>query len=147
MDTIIISSGIFSKGPEHDLWNKYIKRLFMKPKLIEVPEGSSKNSFTSVVMKNIKEEAFIVGLDERGKLFSTIDLSNWIEGLKLRSVKKLCFLIGPADGLSDDLRSKCDLLLSLGKMTWPHLLVRGLLAEQLYRIQQIERGHPYHREG
>jgi 23S rRNA (pseudouridine1915-N3)-methyltransferase len=64
----------------------------------------------------------------------------------LRTHKNLCFLIGGADGLSEGIRMRTDLLVSFGKMTWPHMLVRGLLAEQIYRATLILNNHPYHRE-
>ena len=66
-------------------------------------------------------------------------------GWREAGAAELAFLIGGADGLSDAVRRKAELVLSLGPMTWPHLLVRGMLLEQLYRAQQILAGHPYHR--
>jgi 23S rRNA (pseudouridine1915-N3)-methyltransferase len=87
----------------------------------------------------------VVALDERGAALSSAAfaerLGTWRDG----GIPDLAFLIGGADGLADTVRQRAGLVLSLGLMTWPHLLARGLLLEQIYRAQQILAGHPYHR--
>ncbi len=89
--------------------------------------------------------AFVVALDERGRVFDSAGfaakLRNWLD----QGIADLAFLVGGADGHSDAVRQRADLRLALGAMTWPHLLVRALIAEQLYRAHTIITGHPYHR--
>ena len=87
-----------------------------------------------------------VVLDERGKVFGSRDFASQIGSWRDAGVAEIVFLIGGADGHDVAVQERADLLLSLGKMTWPHQLVRVLLAEQLYRAQQILAGHPYHRD-
>ncbi len=86
-----------------------------------------------------------VVLDERGASVSSEDFARRLGDWRDQSVSDAVFLIGGADGVDQSLRNDADLVLSLGLMTWPHMLVRGMLAEQLYRAQQILAGHPYHR--
>jgi len=90
-------------------------------------------------------KAFIVALDERGRTMDTATFARQFARWRDRGTAELVFLIGGADGLDPGLTGSADLTLSLGPMTWPHFLVRGLIAEQLYRAQQILTGHPYHR--
>ena len=87
----------------------------------------------------------VVALDERGRSLDTAAFAQQVGRWRDSGTAELAFLIGGADGLDRDLARSADLLLALGPMTWPHLLVRGLIAEQLYRAQQILAGHPYHR--
>jgi 23S rRNA (pseudouridine1915-N3)-methyltransferase len=84
-------------------------------------------------------------LDGRGKTFSSEALAKQISAWQQRGDGSVVFLVGGADGLAESVRERADLLLSLGTMTWPHMLVRVMLIEQLYRAQQILAGHPYHR--
>ena len=86
-----------------------------------------------------------MALDERGRSLSSAAFADYLGRRRDEGVADLAFVIGGADGLAERVRSRADLVLSLGAPTWPHLLVRGLLAEQLYRAQSILAGHPYHR--
>ncbi len=88
----------------------------------------------------------VVVLDERGKVLGSRDFAQRLQTWQDSGVTEAVFVIGGADGHDPAVREKADLLLSLGAMTWPHQLVRVLLAEQLYRAQQILAGHPYHRD-
>lgn len=90
-------------------------------------------------------DAPLVALDERGRALSSAAFAARLGQWREAGVAEVAFVIGGADGLDEALREAADLVLSLGAMTWPHLLVRGLLAEQLYRAQSILTGHPYHR--
>ena len=90
--------------------------------------------------------ARLVALDERGAAWSSIELANRLAGWRDAGSSAVAFAIGGADGLGSAVIERADAVLSLGKMTWPHLLVRGMLLEQLYRAQQISTGHPYHRD-
>jgi len=86
-----------------------------------------------------------VALDAGGRALNSAGFADWLDARQTAGTRDLAFLIGGADGLAEPLRTGADLRLSLGPMTWPHLLVRGLLAEQLYRAHCILTGHPYHR--
>lgn len=88
-----------------------------------------------------------VVLDERGKALPSTEFARKIEAWRDGGKREARFLIGAADGHEEELRGKADLLLSFGPATWPHLLVRPMLAEQLFRAHSILTNHPYHREG
>ncbi len=87
-----------------------------------------------------------VALDERGTQWSSCALAKRIAAWRNHGGSELVFAIGGADGLHRAVLDRADVILALGSMTWPHLLVRGMLLEQLYRAQQILAGHPYHRQ-
>lgn len=86
-----------------------------------------------------------VALDERGKAMSTVQLAKKLESW-MRDGEDVCFVIGGADGLDDEFKNNADLVISLSMMTFPHALVRVVLAEQIYRAMSIIRRHPYHRQ-
>ena len=86
-------------------------------------------------------------LDERGAALSSAQLAKKLEAWRDGGKREARFVIGAADGHDEELRSGADLLLSFGAATWPHLLVRAMLAEQLFRATSILANHPYHREG
>ena len=88
----------------------------------------------------------LVSLDERGSPWSSRALADRIAGWRDRGCPELAFAIGGAEGLDPVVLDRAHAIMSLGPMTWPHLLVRGMLLEQLYRAQQILAGHPYHRD-
>ena len=85
-------------------------------------------------------------LDERGKPLASRALADQLSRWRDAGMREARFLIGAADGHDDDMRSQADLLLGFGLATWPHMLVRAMLAEQLYRATAIIAGHPYHRD-
>ena len=91
--------------------------------------------------------AIIVALDEKGTQLSSAELAERIGAWRDDGVAEVRFLIGGADGLDEGERSNADLLLAFGKTTWPHLMARAMLAEQLWRAYSILANHPYHREG
>ena len=91
--------------------------------------------------------AKIIALDEGGVTMGSTAFARLIESWRDSGVREARFLIGAADGLSAEDRASADLIWSFGAMTWPHLLVRAMLCEQLYRATSIIAGHPYHREG
>jgi 23S rRNA (pseudouridine1915-N3)-methyltransferase len=88
----------------------------------------------------------LMALDEHGSAWSSRTVADRIGAWRDRGVAELAFAIGGADGLDAAVLDRAEAVLSLGPMTWPHLLVRGMLLEQLYRAQQILAGHPYHRD-
>ena len=122
------------------------------PAIVEVDE---KRSFPPVQLKAREGELILgalpagvpfVALDERGVQWSSRTLAERIAAWRDRGSPELVFAVGGADGLHSTVLDRADVTLSLGSMTWPHLLVRGMLLEQLYRAQQILAGHPYHRD-
>lgn len=93
----------------------------------------------------IPAKAFVVLLDERGKDLTSRDFAKKLAAWQERG-QELLFVIGGADGVTDDLRERADFTFAFGQLTWPHRLARVMLLEQLYRAQQINAGHPYHRD-
>lgn len=98
------------------------------------------------ILKLIDSSAVVCALDERGKSIRSADFAKTIDRYTSQGRNHFQFILGGADGLTDPVRSKADFLLSFGQQTWPHLLARVMLLEQIYRAQQILSGHPYHRE-
>ncbi len=143
-------------GPVRDLYEHYAERLDRGPlgpltlKEAEehrpLPPGELKRREAELLLGAVPEGARLIALDERGKAMTSADLATLLGRWRDEGIKDAAFLIGGADGLDDKARAAAHLTLSLGPMTWPHLLVRALLAEQLYRAQSILTGHPYHRE-
>jgi 23S rRNA (pseudouridine1915-N3)-methyltransferase len=110
-----------------------------------LPTAALKAREAQLVLGALPPGAFLVALDERGAAWSSRALADRIAAWRDRGVPELAFAIGGADGLGCAVLDQAHATLSLGPMTWPHLLVRGMLLEQLYRAQQILAGHPYHR--
>ena len=86
-------------------------------------------------------------LDEKGRQLSSMDFAKRLEGWRDQGARECRFLIGAADGFDDEARAGADLMIAFGAMTWPHMMARAMLAEQLWRACSILSGHPYHREG
>jgi 23S rRNA (pseudouridine1915-N3)-methyltransferase len=99
-----------------------------------------------LILAALPQGARLVALDERGATWSSVELANRWASWRDAGNSRVAFAIGGADGLGAAIIERADAVLSLGAMTWPHLLVRGMLLEQLYRAQQILAGHPYHRD-
>jgi 23S rRNA (pseudouridine1915-N3)-methyltransferase len=148
----ILSIGRFGRGPERTLFDAYMKRLTWPCELIELEDRKGGSDAERNGRENalLRERASgldaIIALDETGKTLSSRDFAGRLEGFANNGQRKVGLLIGGADGLDAETRSMADLTISLGRMTWPHLLVRALLAEQLYRASAILSGHPYHRD-
>ena len=87
----------------------------------------------------------IISLDERGKIISTTDFYNLITTYENNGIENVNFIIGGSNGLSEFVREKSDYILSFGKMVFPHLMIRIMLIEQLYRIWTLKNNHPYHK--
>lgn len=111
-----------------------------------LPLSVLKTREAELILAALPARATLVALDERGAAWSSRDFAERLASWRDRGVAELAFAIGGADGLGEAVRERAAATLSLGPMTWPHLLVRGMLLEQLYRAQQILAGHPYHRE-
>ena len=136
----IVARGKIGRSPEAELVDRYVKRISWPTKITELPDRGGK-------LPDLPPNSVRVLLDERGKVLSSIELSKQLEGWRDGGKREARFLIGAADGHDDADRRAADLLLSFGPATWPHLLVRAMLAEQLFRAISILANHPYHREG
>ena len=111
-----------------------------------LPVAALKAREAALILEALPAQARLIALDERGAMWSSRDLADRLTGWRDQGVSELAFAIGGADGLGAEVLNRADVKMSLGPMTWPHLLARSLLLEQLYRTQQILAGHPYHRE-
>jgi 23S rRNA (pseudouridine1915-N3)-methyltransferase len=136
----IIARGKIGRSPEAELIERYAKRIVWPLLQTELPD---KGGTIPPPLPPARE----VLLDERGKLMSSEQFAQMLGGWRDSGVRETRFLIGAADGHGDAARGKADLLLGFGQMTWPHLLVRAMLMEQLWRATSILAGHPYHRSG
>jgi 23S rRNA (pseudouridine1915-N3)-methyltransferase len=135
----IIARGKIGRSPEAELVERYLKRITWPTKLTELSERAP--------APPVQGATISVVLDEKGKALSSMELAAKLEQWRDRGTREARFVIGAADGHSDEERASADLLLSFGPATWPHLLVRAMLAEQLFRATSILANHPYHREG
>lgn len=139
MKILIAAVGKAKAGPELTLYNDYVKRLPWKVACKEVKDDAGLEAACDGYDK-------IIALDENGEALGSRDFAGKLGRWQQQGNSSFAFVIGGADGLTPGLRKKAHLLWSLGKVTWPHMLVRGLLAEQLYRAHSIMTGHPYHRD-
>ncbi len=135
----VIARGRIGRGPEAELVARYLKRMTWPTVFTELVETGP--------LPEAQANSRIVVLDERGPALSSRALAERLAGWRDDGVREVRFLIGGADGHDEPTRAAADLLLSFGPATWPHLLVRGMLAEQLYRVTSLLAGHPYHRDG
>lgn len=120
--------------------DRYLKRIAWPTRLTELPDRGG-------TIPDAMSNAVTVVLDERGKAMSSMEFARKLEGWRDTGRREARFLIGAADGHDEVQRDTADLLLSFGPATWPHLMVRAMLAEQLFRATSILANHPYHREG
>ncbi|WP_282605067.1 23S rRNA (pseudouridine(1915)-N(3))-methyltransferase RlmH [Pelagibius sp. Alg239-R121] len=152
MRITLAAVGRDKSGPTRDLYQHYVKRLSWSFTLREVeerkplPATALKLRESNLLRDALPKGATLVTLDERGKNLSSQEFAQMIGHWRDNGVQDLAFVIGGADGLHESLRDTATRSISFGRMTWPHMMVRALLAEQLYRAQSILAGHPYHRE-
>lgn len=162
MELVILAVGRLRGGPEQDLIDTYAKRL--APRVaglgplrvieVEAKKGLSGPALQAeearLLQDAIPDNAALVGLDERGKSLPSRDFARHVGTMRDDGKRALCCLIGGADGFHPDFRNQIKAqggrLISFGAMTLPHMLVRAVLAEQLYRAATILDGHPYHRD-
>ncbi|GAB6052980.1 23S rRNA (pseudouridine(1915)-N(3))-methyltransferase RlmH [Magnetospira thiophila] len=153
MKITLVAVGRFGSGhgEERRLFERYSKRLPFALDLREVeekrplPAAQLQAREAELLRAAVPAGALLVALDEKGKSLTTRAFSEKFEQWRHLG-RDIAFVIGGADGLHENVRQKADLLLSLGPMTWPHLMVRALIAEQIYRAHCILTGHPYHRD-
>src|SRR6185437_7036116 len=147
----IVAVGRLRGGPEAELVARYAARLRPTLAVTEIAEAQGaaaevKRREGAALLAALPERAFAVALDLGGDMPDTDAFAALLERW-LGQSRPLCFLIGGAEGLDAAVLRRADHVLSLGRLTWPHMLVRAMLAEQLYRARSIAAGHPYHRAG
>lgn len=151
MQNLIVAVGRWKAGPEKALYGLYEKRIQPQLQLKEVGEkkrlsgADLTRSEGQLLLNAVPDGARIVALDGIGKGLSSRALAEALDRWRDDGVRSTAFVIGGADGLDRAVLQRADLKLSLGPQTWPHMMVRAMLAEQLYRAQAILSGHPYHR--
>ena len=136
----IVARGRIGRGPEAELIDRYLKRVGWPTKITELPDTGGK-------VPPVEPGTRIVMLDEKGRDLPSMAFATQLGRWRDDGVRETRFLLGAADGFDDAQRAQADLLLAFGKATWPHLMARAMLAEQLWRAASILAGHPYHREG
>lgn len=147
----IIAVGRLKGGPHEVLARHYAERIVWPLSIREIEEkrplspGELREREGALLLAAAPKSATLVALDARGEPLASEAFAQRVARWRDAGVADLAFLIGGAEGIADAVRQKAALVLSLGPMTWPHLLARGMLLEQLYRAQQILAGHPYHR--
>jgi 23S rRNA (pseudouridine1915-N3)-methyltransferase len=147
----LIAVGRIGRSPEAELFARYNDRLRPKLSVFEIDEargsaGDIKRREAGAMFAALPPKAFVVALDLGGRApdsetFSAL-MTRWLE-----TTRSVCFLIGGAEGLDQSVIARADHILSFGPLTWPHLMVRVMLAEQVFRARAIAAGHPYHRPG
>jgi 23S rRNA (pseudouridine1915-N3)-methyltransferase len=147
----LIAVGRLRDGPEAELFARYNARLRPGFTLVELQEGRGapievKRREGAAMLAALPENAFVVALDLGGEMPDSVRFAAMLDRW-LGTSRRVCFLIGGAEGLDLPILSRADAKLSLGTMTWPHFLARAMLAEQVYRARSIVAGHPYHRSG
>lgn len=136
----VIARGKIGRSPEAELVDRYARRIAWPLKLTELPEAGGRIPDPQTPFRTVL-------LDERGKQMGSEAFARQIEAWRDGGIRETRFVIGAADGHGDAMRGEADLLLAFGAATWPHLLARAMLMEQLFRATSILAGHPYHRAG
>ena len=136
----VIARGKIGRSPEAELVARYEKRINWPLKLTELPETGGNIPAPLTPCRTVL-------LDERGKQMSSEDFAQILGRWRDEGVRETRFVLGAHDGHGDAARAEADLLFAFGKATWPHLLARAMLMEQLFRATAILAGHPYHRGG
>ncbi|MEX2649881.1 MAG: 23S rRNA (pseudouridine(1915)-N(3))-methyltransferase RlmH [Alphaproteobacteria bacterium] len=145
----MVAVGRARDGPEAVLTGHYLKRLPWPASVVEVREAADRPDRRrregEALLAALPQGATMVALDRQGKPFTSEDFAQHLRHWRDSGVAEIAFVIGGADGLDPAVLERADLALSLGPLTWPHLLARAMLAEQLYRASSLLAGHPYHR--
>jgi 23S rRNA (pseudouridine1915-N3)-methyltransferase len=151
MRILIAAIGKAKASPAQQLYLDYIKRLPWKVECKEfdvkhADDAQRKTRECERLLSACKGYDRVIALDESGKQFTSREFASYIGNAQQQGNSSLAFLIGGSDGINDAVRKDAHLIWSLGKLTWPHMLVRPLLAEQLYRAWSVLAKHPYHRD-
>ena len=156
MKISISAVGRLRNSPEKELIDDYLSRFSKLSKPfglslnsvmgIEDKKGGGPMSEAKILMKSFQKNSKIIVFDERGITLSSKEFAKYLSGWAADGVGYCHLVIGGADGLDKSLLEKAHLKISFGKMVWPHMLARVMLAEQLYRAATILAGSPYHRE-
>jgi len=147
---IVAAVGRMKDGPLRTLWDDYARRLGWRLELREVEsklaEGPQRTADEAALLRRaVAPAAALVALDPRGRDIDSPALAQRLARWRDEARLPVAFMIGGADGLAADLVAEAELVVAFGRQTWPHLLARVMVAEQLYRCQSILAGHPYHR--
>jgi 23S rRNA (pseudouridine1915-N3)-methyltransferase len=151
MNIVIAAVGRLRRGPEHDLLETYRRRLRWPVAIQEVeekrplPPAERRKREAALLRAALPGDSLLIALDEGGAQLTSPDFARRIAAWQDDGVRTLAFAIGGADGLDPGFRDGAHLIMAFGTMTWPHMLARCMLMEQLYRAQQILAGHPYHK--
>ncbi|MDQ0248727.1 23S rRNA (pseudouridine1915-N3)-methyltransferase [Sphingomonas kyeonggiensis] len=140
MQLHIVARGKIGRSPEAELVDRYLKRIQWPTRVTELPDTGGK-------VPDILGTTRVVMLDELGENLPSRVIAERLGAWRDDGVRETRFLIGAADGFDDAQRAQADLLISFGRATWPHMMARAMLAEQLWRATSILANHPYHREG
>mgnify|MGYP003383535571 FL=1 len=136
----IIARGRIGRGPEAELVERYMKRVTWAQKISELPDTGGRMPAAAVNSRTIL-------LDEGGDQMSSLEFAKLLENWRDSGVREARFCLGAADGFTAQEREGADEVIAFGRATWPHLMARAMLAEQLWRATSIVANHPYHREG
>lgn len=140
MQLHIIARGKIGRGAEAELVDRYLKRIGWPVKITELPDRGGNIPLAQGQCRTVL-------LDEKGDQMGSAQFAGMIGRWRDDGIRETRFMIGAADGFDDGERAAADKLIAFGNMTWPHLMARAMLAEQLFRATSILAGHPYHREG
>lgn len=136
----IVARGRIGRSPEAEIVERYLRRISWPTRISELPESGGR-------LPPPLENGVTILLDEKGEQMGSLAFAARLEQWRDAGKREVRFMIGGADGFHDRDRADADLLIAFGKATWPHLLARAMLAEQLWRATSILANHPYHREG
>ena len=151
MELLVVAVGRSRDAPISALFDEYVRRCPWPIRLVEVqpkdsvPPERRMAAEADLLLAAVPSGAAVVALDERGRDLASADLARQLGDWRDQGRRTTAFLIGGPDGLAENARAAADLRLAFGRQTWPHRLVRVMLAEQLYRATTILAGHPYHR--
>ena len=150
----IVAIGRLRAGPEASLIDDYLTRYERTGRslglgMVQVEEFEARKGGqaeeAALLLKSLERSDFVVALDERGKTMTSPQFADRIVDVRDAGLRDMAFVVGGADGLTPNVRDRADLIMSFGKMVWPHMLARVMLTEQLYRAASILAGAPYHR--
>ena len=133
-----------SNSPEYEIMKRYKERMKWDM-IIKEKDNSTQEEEAKFLQSCISSNAKVIVLDERGQNITSPELAKILENWMQQGCSEICFLIGGAEGHLEETRQKADLVLSFGKLTLPHILMRAVLCEQIYRAETIINKHPYHR--